>query len=289
MVEPENRASATVLEVEPPLLVKPRINGGEAGWFYLDTGATGMVISPSAADRLGLPRLPAVTVHGARSFEAPCRGCDLFELGPVKLRELTLVEIDVGFIGGGRPANPPTTEPVCGIVGAEFFEQAVVELDLAGPGVRVLDRESPEAAGLEWRELVLTERGPAVKCRFLGAAGEEGGAAPVHEGLFVLDSGGQFSVGFHAPAVERFGLLEGRETRPLLSRGVGGMNSGQRGRIEWIEVAGRRIENAPAIFFGDREGVEYPEDQCGMIGRGVLRRFIVVLDYERGRVAFRER
>lgn len=44
----------------PPLpsrtcsLVKPRLNGREVGYFILDTGASGFVLDPQAADSLGL-------------------------------------------------------------------------------------------------------------------------------------------------------------------------------------------------------------------------------------------
>ncbi len=46
------------------VLVKPQVNGQLAGWFILDTGASGLVIERDAADRMGLSSFGEVYVAG---------------------------------------------------------------------------------------------------------------------------------------------------------------------------------------------------------------------------------
>ncbi len=267
------------LETRPPLLVRARINDAEPAWFYVDTGATGMVVTPEQAAAAKMPELPAVSVHGAAAFEAKCRACRSFELGPLLLHDLTFVEIDVGFIG-----DDPSM-PVAGIIGADVFRRAIVEIDLGTPAVRIRDPRTYSIDTRRWQPLVMTERGPAVRCRFEAGGGVEGPQKEA-EGLFVLDTGGNFGIGFHQPTVEKLGLLNSRQTRPQASRGVGGVNYGRRGRLAWFDLAGNRITDAPAVFFGPRDGVEYDADMYGMIGSRVLSRFVVVFDYAGSRVAF---
>src|SRR4051794_29733801 len=76
-------AAPAELEVRSPLLVRPRINGREVGWFFVDTGATGMVISPAAARAAGMEEGGRVHVVGASKFDATGWHCRVFELGPL--------------------------------------------------------------------------------------------------------------------------------------------------------------------------------------------------------------
>ena len=50
----------------PRSLVRPRLNGREVGWFILDTGASGFVLDPQAANSLGLESFGELQVGGAR-------------------------------------------------------------------------------------------------------------------------------------------------------------------------------------------------------------------------------
>lgn len=58
----------------------------------------------------------------------------------------------------------------------------------------------------------------------------------------------------HAPAVERLGLLAGRETRESRSGGVGGSRPSRKGKLAWFELADRRFESPEVEFAGAGEG-----------------------------------
>ena len=104
--------------------------------------------------------------------------------------------------------------------------------------------------------------------------------------MFCLDTGaGNASVIFHAAAVERLSLLDGRETAAIGRRGPGGNVAMRAGRLEWFELAGERRTAVTALFSVGPDGEDDPYT-LGFLGAGVLGDTEVVYDYSRRRIAF---
>jgi hypothetical protein len=180
------------------------------------------------------------------------------------------MELDLQFL------NDAFGLPIGGICGRDLFARAAVEIDITNESVALHDPSRFRLEGASWQELFFSGRNPAVRARFEGD----------REGLFKLDTGSGWTVSFHAPAVERFKLLAGRETRETRSAGVGGSHASRAGRIAWFELAGQRFDNVDVEFTGTREGAFSDVYTAGNIGAGVLREFRVVFDYGNRRVAF---
>lgn len=253
------------------LLVRPLVNGGDAGWFILDSGAGAMVIDQKAADKLGMPALGEIVAVGvAGSTKARFRQGRTFELGPLTITGTRYLELDLGFL------TQAFGVPVAGICGRDFFARAAVEIDITNESVAVHDPARFRLEGAAWQELFFSSRNPAVRARF------EGG----HEGLFKLDTGSDGTVSLHAPAVARLKLLDGRETRESRSGGVGGSAASRQGKLAWFELAGRRFENPEVEFAGTGTGAFSDVYTTGNIGAGFLRAFRIVFDYGNKRVAF---
>jgi hypothetical protein len=130
--------------------------------------------------------------------------------------------------------------------------------------------------GAEWQEVFIGANHPHVKCRFEGD----------REGVFVIDTGAGWNVGFHTPAVEQFKLLEGRETRSASASGIGGSAQARAGQIEWFEFAGERFENLEVMFSQAKEGAMVNPRIYGNIGAGLLRQFQIVFNYPQRKIAF---
>jgi hypothetical protein len=253
------------------LLVHPLVNGKDTGWFILDTGAGAMVIDTKAADRLGMPALgETVAIGVAGTMKARFREGGTFELGPVTINGTRYLELDLGFLTDAFGL------PVGGICGRDLFERAAVEIDISTESVAVHDPARYRLEGTTWQELFFSGRTPAVRARF------EGG----REGLFKLDTGSGETVSLHAPAVERYKLLAGRETRASRSGGVGGSQASRMGKLAWFELAGHRFEEPDVEFAGTSEGAFADVYTTGNIGAGLLRAFRIVFDYGNKRVAF---
>jgi hypothetical protein len=252
------------------MLVHPLVNGKDVGWFILDSGAGVMVIDKKAADGLGMSALGEILAVGvAGKTKARFRQGETFGLGPVTLAGTRYMELDLGFL------KQAFGVPIGGICGRELFARAVVEIDISGESVAIHDPARFRLEGAAWQELFFSSRNPAVRARF------EGG-----EGLFKLDTGSGDTVSFHAPAVERFRLLAGRETRGGRSGGVGGSRPSRRGKLAWFEFGGRRFEGPEVEFAGAGEGAFSDVYTVGNIGAGFLRAFRIVFDYGNKRIAF---
>jgi hypothetical protein len=142
------------------------------------------------------------------------------------------------------------------------------------PATFALPASAGEAA---WTPLVLHDRHPHVRGRF------EGGP----EGLFRLDTGaGSTAIVFHAPAIERRRLLEGREVADVSLEGAGGLAQAKMGAVKDFEIAGRKRESVDAIFVVERSGAMDDAYADGTIGGGLVGDLRLVFDYGRGRIAF---
>jgi hypothetical protein len=253
------------------MLVRPLVNGKDVGWFVLDSGAGGMVIDPRAADGLGLRALGEVIAVGAFGpTKARFRVGDTFELGPLTIKGTRFMELDLAFLSRSFGVN------IGGICGRDLFDRAAVEVVIASESVALHDPARYRLEGAAWQELFFSGRNPAVRARFEGD----------REALFKIDTGSDRTVSFHAPAVERHGLLAGRETRASHSTGVGGSQASREGRLAWFELAGTRFESPEVEFAAARQGAFSDAYTAGNIGAGFLREFRIVFDYANRRIAF---
>ena len=252
------------------LLVHPLVNGQDVGWFILDSGAGTMVIDQKVADRLELPAVGEIVAVGvAGTTRTRFRMGGPLRLGPLTMTRTRYLDLDLGFL------TKAFGLPVGGIVGRELFARAAVEIDMSGEAVSLHDPARYRLEGTQWQELFFSGRTPAVRARFEGDRG----------GLFKIDTGSDQTVTIHAPAVERFGLLAGRETRESRSGGVGGSRPARRGKLAWFELAGHRFESPEVEFAGAGEGAFSDVYTIGNIGAGFLKAFRIVFDYGNKRVA----
>ncbi len=255
------------------MLVHPRVEGKDVGWFILDSGAGAMCIDPKVADELELEAMGRVTAVGvAGRTTTDFRQGKRFALGRFEMDDPLYVALDLAFL------EPFFGVKVAGIVGYDLFARSVVEIEPATAAVAVYDRKG-FAAGEAWRELVLDNRLPCVPCRFEGD----------REGLFRLDTGAMGTVAFDSPAVERFGLLDGRPVESSIQGGVGGTGEVLMGEIEWFELGGHRFEKPVAGFSRVDKGALANRYTCGVIGNELLDPFRIVFDYQGERIAFVKR
>jgi hypothetical protein len=252
------------------MLVHPLVNGKDVGWFILDSGAAVMVIDKKAADQLGMPAFGEIVAVGAAGMtKARFRQGETFRLGPVSINGLKYMELDLEFLSNAFGV------PVGGVCGQELFSRAVVEIDISNESVALHDPARYRLEGAAWQELLFSGHVPVVRARFEG-----------REGLFKLDTGSDRAVSLHAPAVERYKLLSGRDTAESQTGGVGGSGESRTGKLALFEFAGRRFESLDVEFSGARQGAFSDVYTTGNIGAALLREFRLVFDYGNKRVAF---
>lgn len=253
------------------LLVCPQINGKDAGWFIFDTGAGMSCVDKRVIERLGLPDAGAASARGARGTQSTrLRRVESLALGPVLLENSTVVELDLTPIGAAMG------EQIDGVIGYECFRAGVLEVDLDAGRIVVHDRASyalPD--GAQWQKLAFLARRPHL----------HGKIEDNPEGLYLIDIGANSSITVNAPTVQRLSLLEARETRASMSGGVGGIHAARTGDVSSFQIAGKHVTDVQAVFSQAQKGALADDDVQGSVGVGLLKRFVLVLDYQAESVA----
>lgn len=271
-------AAPAALEVERApsghMFVRGLIDGKDSGWLIFDTGAGANIINNRVAEDLGLTGIGEVVASGVggkvkTAFYRP----QSMTVGPATLEEPVMVGLDLTFLEGAFGRK------IAGIVGYNMLSEVVAEVDMEEGTVSLYDPAAYERQDATWGHLALIGRHPCVEAEFEG-----------HKALFRIDTGaGSETVIFHGGAVEYFDLLEGRETRPSALGGVGGFIQAARGELKDFTIAGHRLDNVPATFAKPGQGAMNDPWLGGTVGGGVLKPYVMVLDYPRGRIGFVER
>src|SRR5688572_10361862 len=248
------------------LLVAPKVDGNEAGWFIFDTGAGMSCVDKTVAERLALPHAGQANALGeGGAQQTQLLKVKSIELGPVLVEDSTVVELNL------KPIALAMGEEIDGVIGYECFLPGVFEVDLAAGKITVHDPATyalPD--GQKWDKLSFKGRRPRLP----------GKLESNEEGLFLFDLGANSSLTVYVPAVERFKLLDGRETTETKSGGVGGIHAARKGSVGSLTLAGQRIEDVPAVFVQSKQGAAGNDPEVfGSVGVGLLKRFVLVLNY----------
>src|SRR5688572_4135846 len=249
------------------LLVAPKVDGRDAGWFIFDTGAGMSCVDKTVAERLALPAAGEANALGEGGAQATrLLAIKSLALGPVLVEDSTVVELNL------KPIALAMGEQIDGVIGYECFLPGVFEVDLSAGKITVHDPAAyalPD--GQKWEKLSFKGRRPRLP----------GKIESNEDGLFLFDLGANSSLTVYAPAVERFKLLEGRETTATKSGGVGGIHAARKGSVASLTLAGQRVDDVPAVFMQSKQGAAGNDAEVfGSVGVGLLKRFVLVLNYK---------
>jgi predicted aspartyl protease len=251
------------------LLVRPIVNGRDSGWHIFDTGAGVCVASTDCVEKLGLERTGDIDASGSGSTaRAPMYRAKEVRLGPMRLADHPIMAVDLGFL------EQHLGEKISGVIGYGVFSQCVAVIEIAGPSISLHDPAQYTLDRGSWTPLDLSERVPVIAATFEG-----------HEGRFMLDTGDHAHITFNEPAVRKWDLLSGRELSDSKLGGVGGFVAAKKGRIDRLEIGGRKLDHVPASFALEARGTHTQTGRTGRIGAGVLENFVMVVDYGKQRIA----
>ena len=257
------------------LLVKVNLNGQDAGWWILDTGAGMSCIEKEFAEQMNLPDAGAITAKGmGGEKQTKLRTFDSLKLGGLHLEDGKLLELNLkpyGFLmGAGVQIN--------GIVGHDCFMNGVFDIDLANAVVSVHDPKTFKLAPSQgqWTSVKTVGRTPAVE-------GTIEGSEP---GMFTLDTGSNEGLLVHSRTVERLKLLENRKTGTGMFGGVGGAKAVKTGRLKSVTVGGCEMSDVSAAFAQAKDGASASDEVLATVGLKFLSNFRMVINQSTDQIAF---
>lgn len=295
-------ALAIPFELDDNLIyVRVSVNGSRPLSFILDTGAHS-IIHARQARSIGL-KLKLIGRAGGIGANQP----DVylvtekvsFSLPGVALspRRLVAVSLDAvescvnEFVIDEQGRNIPSDgskqreaeRDVDGILGKEFFDQFVVEIDYTHRLLNVYDKSSYKYAGTG--KAIPLEVGE--QHIFARAQIRAAGRAPL-TGRFLLDTGSAQAVSLLEPFMDKHNLLpstEGMTSLPVCGLGGHAKEKSWIGTLEALQLGEFKVA-APVTEFRLSEP---NTDADGFIGGAVFRRFKVIFDYSRRRMILEPR
>jgi hypothetical protein len=235
-----------------------RINGGNTGWWALDSGASECIIDRSTARRAQLRTRGGRDLHGAGkgtvrldSIRTPVslqiggralRGCDHF--GAVEL----------------KTANLDSSHPLTGILGYEFFARYIVRVDFANRAVTLFDPKVYRYTGTgDTLELELAKRVPRVQVRIRTANRPE-----VVRSL-IVDTGSEDFV--DDSTVRRSPTAPGVT---VSTTGLGKSYEAVIGTLDTVRIGRSLLTGVPGVA-----------SEVGIVGNGIWSRFVCIFDFQR--------
>jgi membrane-associated protease RseP (regulator of RpoE activity) len=206
-------------------------------------------------------------VHGggSGSMEAGLTKIGEIRLGDASIRDKVFIVLPLdsmanteGFTGGG-------------MVGFETFHRFVTRIDYGANTVTLID---PKAFDPK-------DAGTPVPLTFNGNTPEIEGSYAGVPGKFEIDTGSRAELMLTRPFVEKNNLKShyAKGVDAVIGWGVGGPSRGFIVRGEPLRIGDVEVKDVVTALSTDKAGSQSDESTAGNIGGGILRRFVVTLDY----------
>lgn len=249
------------------IVIAAEINGKGPFRFLLDTGASQHVLKPEVVRALGLRLDAGGEIEAGRGTMVAAA---LTEAAEVRVGRFTM-EGQKFFV---RPF--PASYPFDGFLGAELFRRFTVSIDFRRSVVTLV------------RPNAFRYRGAGVSLPFKFHAGfipQVKAKVDDNTGWFKLDTGYNGELALFAEFTERHGLLA--KYAPQRNAPGGQTLTGEVGdspvaRVRRLKLGGLAVDDVLTYFFLEKGG--FNSAFSGAVGTALLKRFNVIIDYERRRV-----
>ncbi len=263
-------APAKVALIGPYFTVDAKING-QAARLTVDTGAGMNVLTPKAADRLGLKGGVPVTARGVGSEGVPAR----------------IVTLESFVVEGTPNAKPqavviplPEILQTDGLVGHGFLSAYIARFDYAGGQLDfIAPGEFRPPAGLVETPLRVRGNIPEIQMTIEGV-----------EGWVKLDTGANENLALFKSFIDAQKLREKLPNiRPSFGgRDVGGAAPADQTTLRGMRLAGFDLPPMTVSLSKQTAGAFADAGAIANLGAGILRRFVFVLDYRAGKAYFQK-
>lgn len=244
--------------------------------FLLDSGAGDIAFDADVASSLHLQTLGKATQEIAGQFDRSRAIVPEIRIGQLVMHDVVVSTIPF-------QSSPDISTRVVGLLGFDFFKDAVVRVDYERGTVDALNPAgfSPPTSAVTL-PVALDDGVPLVSATVGDDRGDH----------FILDTGSAYTIIFsgfaadHPAAVadQGGGTAETRVGMGVSARGVGGQIRLVPTELKMFRFAGTDFEYFKAYVTIAARALER-EDEDGLIGVPTLQRFVVYFDYPRQRVA----
>ena len=260
--------------VDNRIFVEVQVDGRGPFAFLLDTGSSSVTVEKSLAGRLHLRPVGAGTTDGAGENRV---GYSTVHLDSFALGRFALGSMDVPALDNTNLSRAIGFRNFDGVLGADIFRRRIVTIDV--PAEKLDVREAfdfhPAQDAIAVPIELNADETPMVAGTINGVRGR-----------FIVDTGDRSSLTLFGPFWRRYAM--DREIGPTITAmtgfGLGGPIRAIVGRPANFSLGGIAVPAPVTRLSLQKAGVFTTSDYAGSIGMGVLKRFVVSFDYERGKM-----
>ena len=260
--------------IDNRIFVPVMINGQGPFHMILDTGAN-LAVSPEVASKAGLKVESSGETGGVGEHSVPVQNSHVRELsfGPVHLENLEsaiLSTADSSYVFGKVAVD--------GFFGLEVFQKYVVSHDYMNRELTFYDPEKFSYDG-PGESIAFHRDGniPVIQASFDGIEGE-----------FGVDTGARSALILYVPFVAANRLMEKYQPKfqGVSGWGIGGPVRSYMIRSQSLRVGHFELHDLIARLSVNKSGATAGSSKAGLIGPDVLKQFVFICDYRRGRLIF---
>jgi predicted aspartyl protease len=272
-----NAAHQALIPVEvyaQHIFVPVRVNGTDAAWFFLDSGAGTSVVTKAWADKIGLASAGAMRAVGAA-------GATSLALAKTVVLGLPGVELALpGVTVLDAAALPQLGRTWEGLLGYDVLSRLVVRIDYERKEITVIDPSSfVPAEHASALPLTFLGNWPLVPAKILLPTGE-----PIESKCFIDTGAGGLMLSTPFANANRIADAVNQTTSSSIY-GTSGESKRLSARIAGLQLGPYLLRNPMAGFSLDaKEGALASPDIGAIIGGEILERFTVTFDYPHHRI-----
>ncbi|HEX4158900.1 MAG TPA: aspartyl protease family protein [Rhizomicrobium sp.] len=241
------------------------VNGKGPYTFVFDTGGVN-IVTPRIARELGLKSEGKLEGRGG--------GSGHMDMGLTKIASLQLGAAEVKdkiFIVAPLDAlTPAEGTDMPGMVGFETFRRFVTRFDYGAHAITLISPDTFDAK----------DAGAAIPFKFNGNTIEISATYQGIPGNYTVDTGARMSLSLSAPFAAAHDLYRGATAADAVTGwGIGGPSRSRVLRGQALSFGPETVERPVVEVSTDRAGAQADPSIAGNIGAGILKRYIVTLDY----------
>ena len=254
--------------IGPLLATRGVIDGVDVGWFVVDTGASGILVDSSIAEKLqrkpvGKTRSSAV----GGLVDAEIYRCDRFEIAGCVADDAVLLAVGVRQL-----ANLVGVE-IAGLLGGDVLAAMPFALDMREETLTFYPSgDAAPRPATQPHDIRLVKNCPAVRATLEG-----------RPAWFEIDTGARGDVYANGAFLGLFhDLLDGKRPVSALAFGLGGRQESYDVRLSSVALLGRTFDDVEVTYTTAPEHVAADRMYvAGRIGTGLLRDARLTFDYDR--------
>lgn len=258
------------------------VSMNEKGPFYmfLDTGGNPSAVDLAAARSAGIP-LDTTAVGEAEGVGGEVIHIYAAQITNLRLDEKEMGDVDAVALNLGHISGR-LGRPVHGILGYSFLKERIVQIDYRNRIIRIIEDKPREPKTGSLRVTVPLQFRKGSTIPLLEEMSVNGQQLKV-----TLDTGSSLALELFPWAVEKIGLQQQMEEAVASSVvGARGEASVAEGRVESVTLGSIDLGEQPVAFSEKEKGDE--EREGGNIGNGLLKHFLLTLDYKNKEVHFEQ-